>query len=470
MMSCNEWHDYMRINMKRLGLTNERLAKALEVSESTVKAIKKNFPKRMEDIVALAVLFGEDLEKCNCLLKKVGFHGLYGKAPAEAVWIYLLRRSHVNQIEAPAATYRAYGKALLEIFEKQCSEAGDRDRGLFLKLDSTLEKAEKEKKKDLKKKTKDAGQKNSHDNHRFLFRERGALPQVNTLDELALILDMADEANHRGLPVDPAEDVVFLEKAPALMPGFRTPYQGLYKLVYERLAMCAIHRGVKEDVDGNTYIPLVDMFGREFSSRFSTVIMTMLREAVAPSRPFLIALGIRLDMNVDEINGLLSKSGYSYLNGSDFVDAVIISALEEIECYSPFALASRSLWNMPVRELFFPAGKGFDEPLFRDIADQTRWVNRDEWEAHLLSQEDVIHRLCVRRKCDREDLSAEDVLDELCRSKTDITLNEDDLMEYTIAGFVKSRLEAAGETFNEDADAVRRLIRLIVSEGESVTR
>lgn len=406
-MKKEDWKAWIRGEKQRMGLTNERLAVEMDVSETTVKNLLRNTPKCMENVVMLALLFGKTLEECNHLLQELGFHRLYAKTPGEAIWIYLLERGCSTR---PAATYREYSKLFVALHDKDQELSGGR-----------------------------------RESHRALFEKRAMLPQVNTVDELSSIIDMAHEAKCLGLPVDAAHDTVFREKAVSLLPGFETPYQELYKTIYERLCMCSLSRGLEESLEDDVNVCLVDLFGREFSSRFSQIILTMLRDGRAPGRPFLIALGLRLDMTVMEIDALLQKAGYGPLTGRGYFEAVLTALLEELEAYQPFVFSSHLIWELPAREVVFPKERrpeGFEEPLYRDVNDCTRFLSPEEAEWQQL------------------DTDWEDELAALAPPEMELDGNGM-IPEVTVADYIKRRLEGSGLCFEEDADTVQRFLQLI---------
>lgn len=406
-MKKEEWKVWIRGEKRRIGLTNEQMAVEMDVSETTVKNLLRNAPKCMENVVMLALLFGKTLEECNHLLQELGFHRLYSKTPGEAIWIYLLERGCSIR---PAATYREYSKLFVALYEKNQERPGNR-----------------------------------RESHRALFEKRAALPQVNTVDELSSIIDMAHEAKCLGLPVDAAHDTVFREKAVSLFPGFETPYQELYKTIYERLCMCSLSRGLKESLEDNMNVCLVDIFGREFSSRFSQIILSMLRDGRAPGRAFLIALGLRLDMTVTEIDVLLQKAGYGPLTGQGYFEAVLTNLLEELEVYQPYVFSSHFIWELPAREVVFPKEcrpEGFAEPLYRDVNDCTRFLSPEEAEWQQLGTD------------------WEDELAALAPPEMEVDGNGM-IPEVTVADYIRRRLESSGLCFEEDADTVQRFLQLI---------
>lgn len=406
------WKDWIRKQKEDSKLTMETMANELEVSVTTVKHLLKVPPKQMDLAVKICLLFGVSLESCNRLLWKLGFTRLYARTPAQAIYIYLLARGNCKH---PAATYRSYVKAYQTIYDTaQHGRPKDTCR-----------------------------------THREMYEKRQALQQVSTIDELSLILDIAFTANEQHQPVDGERDLIFRKNAVRLFPGFETPYQELYTVIYERLCMASLSRGIVDSLAGDVNISLTDLFGKSFSTRFSSVILAMLREGKAPSRPFLIALGLRLDMMVAEISDLLLKAGYGPLNGKDYFEGVLIGLMEQLEAVTPFCFASHVVWEMPLREVVFPKERrpdGFMQPLFRDVYDYSRMLSREEASIRAVVDPDwEIHAA--------ENAPPEMALDEYGM-----------VPEETIAAYVSRRLQNAGQVFEEDADTARRFIQLLMNE------
>lgn len=418
-MTGESWSAWIRQEKKKKGLTNEAMARDMNVSETTVKNLLRDVPKSMDNVVMLGMLLGLEREEIDRLLREMGFHQLYAKNPGEAVWIYLIQRGCT---ERPAARYAAY---------YQCYE-------------TLVDEAE-------------ARRERQRQSHQALYEARRHLPQVGTTQEFETIQQLAKEANEQGLPLDPGEDHVFRSQILRLVPGFRTPYQRLYKLIYDRVYMRVLSKDIDQTMerepDCDQTPCLVDLFGKTFSSRFSQIIISMLRDGQAPSRSFLIALALRLDMTSRETDQLLRRAGYRALTPGDHLEGSVLALLEELEAFQPFAFASHELWELPLRELVFPEERRpekWEEPLFRDVEDCTRFLSPEEAERLWGELED-------------DGGYWEDQLAAL--APREMGLDDSGFIpELTVADYVKRRLEQAGETFRADAGSVQRLLHLLETE------
>lgn len=126
------------------------------------------------------------------------------------------------------------------------------------------------------------------------------------------ILD-APQADHALSPEGAADDAVFADIVNQVLPLMA----GAYERLFARL-------------DALFYAPVNEVLweSKRFLSTYRRYMERFLEDGVLPKRSFLIALGIRLDLDVKGINDLLELANMGELNPRDKLECAVIFSLE----------------------------------------------------------------------------------------------------------------------------------------------
>ena len=303
---ADDWGDYFRtLSLTKYHLTYEQIAEACNISIDTVKSYYRRVPAKRRDVIFLAMLMGMTVEETNDLLvNRAKYHRLYARNPDDVICIYLLVLGCRHK---PASVFEAYKKQYQEL-EKQYHQAKK------------------------KKKTK------------------ATATRTDTNFVQHRVVEQAQAAT-----LDPTEDVTFQNLTEGLFSNFSESYQKLIDFIEsyfndreteenKRMNNENLFHDRDQERKKEKKLPLShrrvspnEIFGDDESylKKYYTAISNMHRNHTAPSRIFLISLGVRLSMPQEKINHMLDLAGLGPLCANDRLDAAIVYILEELEGMSP---------------------------------------------------------------------------------------------------------------------------------------
>lgn len=270
------WKDHIRPMLSRHGLTYRMIAEGCGVSIGTARSFAEKIPARRESVIMLAMMMGLTVNETNNLLTRwARYQMLYPRNPGDAIWIYLLNEGGSS---TPRKLFREY-YAVYDRLKKEYIELSDDEaldtKVVFVRLTSSGEEGDAQ----------------------FENRIRGLLPSFRDgyrklLDYIdSFFGDIEDEDNKR-LGLD--------------------------------------RRGGTRRVTPNEKFS-----DSSWKDAYYRKIRALANEQIMPSRSFLIALGLRLTMNVTQMNKLLDLAGMGQLCPKDPLEGMLVFLLEELECMFP---------------------------------------------------------------------------------------------------------------------------------------
>lgn len=282
-----DWRDHLSPMTRERGLNYKMIAQGCEVSETSARSFLKKIPAKRENVIMLAMMMHLTVDETNELLMRwAKFQRLYSRNPNDAIWIYLLEKGGSDE---PRKLYRAYNAAYEEIRDEY---KGRR----FTVCDTQTTK--------------------------ILFNE---------------ILDRARHAGSRENEVDPE----FRELMKKSMPSFEKGYQKLlnyidsffYDLEIEdnRRLRLENANAARDRMTPNKLF----QDDKSWKDTYYRKIRALERKQVMPCRAFLIALGLRLGMNTDQLNTLLDLAGMGPLCPKDKLEGTVVFYLEDLSCNFP---------------------------------------------------------------------------------------------------------------------------------------
>ena len=287
----NNWGEYVRSLMVDRGLSFDKIASGCGVSYNTARSFAKKAPTKRINVIFLAMMMGLSVEETNRLLvDHAKYHRLYTKNPADVIAIYLLVNGGSPE---PKRMFDAY-------YQQYCAMAIHHDaphkNGIFNDTEIA---------------------------HQFVLQE-ASHATVNAVSDRGFYLMMQ-----------------------RLIPDFSTAYKKLLDYIQHffihpeaESAMptypdhCAVHNS--SCLPGKRLTPN-ERFQQD--SDFREIYYKNIRKIrdshEIPSRSFLISLGVRLNMDVSQINEMLHLAGMGPLYANDRIEAAVVYVLEELFCQIP---------------------------------------------------------------------------------------------------------------------------------------
>lgn len=283
-----DWQTHVRSLLRERRINYRQIAQACEVSESTARNMVRKIPAKRENVIMLAMLMHLTVEQTNELLMRwAKFQKLYSRNPSDSIWIYLLQRGGSDR---PRALFRAYHGAYLMAREE------------------------------------------------YLLLQGKTTAAMNTKTFYDQIVN---QAQRPGCLIAEEVDPGFLELMRRGMPSYEKGYQKLlqyidsffYDLEAEdnrRLQLDAMRGG------GDRQTPN-KRFGndRSWKDTYYRKIRDLEKDQVMPCRAFLIALGLRLGMDTDQLNELLDLAGMGPMCPKDRLEGTVVFYLEALSCNFP---------------------------------------------------------------------------------------------------------------------------------------
>ena len=299
------WSDHVLPMLRKNNLNAKKIAQGCGVSQSSASLFSRKIPSKRESVIMMAMMMRLNVEETNNLLTRwARFQKLYAKHPGDAIWIYLLERGGSDR---PAALFEEYHAVFEEI------------RGQYLQ--------------------------SAH-------AKRDSMTTWIAFDAITASAGRKQGAQQTGAQADSD----FRELMEQLMPSFESAYQRL--LDYLNSFFIDIEEKDDEELDLKGVVgkhekkrltPNILFSGKpEVLDRYYRKMRELERHHTMPSRIFLIALGIHLSMNTQQLNTMLELAGMGPLCPKDRLEGSIVFYLEELYCQIPTAFHPNSLEVDPV--------------------------------------------------------------------------------------------------------------------------
>lgn len=300
-----DWGNFVNSLFNDYGYNISTLAEKCGFSRNTVRSWKekKNMPKGRKEFIKLGFGIYSKLDDINYLLQRYGkYPKLYAKSLEDAVYIY-------------AFTHR-----------KSFAEAQELIEHLNIYLES------------LSVVSNPANMTNPENTE--LFQKR-----ILKLNKNNSFLNLLEELKH--------------------LEGFVKDYIGIFNTVYNNL-IAYIDKYVDNNYADTDQFNLNDLFDKKESaslnallydkiknpqviSYFNDMVSSLRVGKVVPNRLHLVALGIHLDMNLDELDMLLELANIEKLCGKDKVELAVVFTLEHFLLNDPSDLVSNKVANLHER-------------------------------------------------------------------------------------------------------------------------
>lgn len=283
-----DWQSHLRPMIEERRLTYKQIAEGCGVSESSARSFIRKIPAKRENVIMLAMMMHLTVDQTNELLMRwAKFQKLYSRNPNDAIWIYLLQKGGSSH---PRALFRDY-HAAYQLVKKE---------------------------------------------YQLLNAE---VPEVMNTD--IFFDEIVGQAHQTGVGIPGEVDDRFVELMQRGMPSFDKGYQKLlryidsffYDLEIEdnrRLQLCQ-SAGTKSRQTPNS----VFSSDQSWKNTYYRKIRALEKNQVMPCRAFLIALGLRLGMDAEQLNELLNLAGMGPLCPKDRLEGTMVFYLEGLSCNFP---------------------------------------------------------------------------------------------------------------------------------------
>lgn len=277
-----QWQAHINPLVDGCGLSHEQLAEGCGVSVRSVRSYLKKIPARREIVIMLAMMMKLSVEETNDLLMRwAKFQQLYSRNPNDAIWIYLLRKGGSDH---PRDLFQSY-KAEYERIREERLGAGRHSNGMPMDTE-------------------------------FFYGK---------------IVDRAQQSVHQFR--DEVDDG-FRELMKENMNAFDQGYQKLLCYI-DGFFYDAEARDNRRIRSGLPVAGSLFREGEDWKKAYYSKVRALEKRQTMPCRSFLITLGLRLEMNTDQINRLLDLAGMGPLCPKDKLDGSVVLYLEEICCHYP---------------------------------------------------------------------------------------------------------------------------------------
>lgn len=264
------WIEKINLIIDQNGYTQSELAKLCGVSRVAVtKWCKGSLPQNRDTFIKIGFAAHYDLKQMNNFLQRYGrYPELYAKSLEDSVCIFLLNSKHIEH------SYEKY-EEILGMFASQLKMISNED-----------------------------------------FDERGEYETSNSLKKI-MNIDSLQELK------------IFIDNNIAM---YRTGYKKFYSYVEAYIQLNNINGGfdIKNiEKNKNKIYQLAE--GQNWSSSLRQCVYAIYNRKWFPLRRKVIALGIHLNMNVNEINDMLQIAHMETLYAKNPIECAIIYALEDAE-------------------------------------------------------------------------------------------------------------------------------------------
>lgn len=323
------WRDYIFPLMRKKKLTAKSIAEGCRISEASAATFSRKIPAKRENVIMLAMMMGLSVEDTNYILTRwAKYQKLYAKNAEDVIWIYLLKK---GQNSHPADTYDEYYHVYKRVHQEYLQEKskGENEKETFFSTDLA---------------------------YHSIDRAVGAGSTADSRDK----------------------DTQFIGLIKSLLPAFESGYQELMDYIN---AFFRDSSAEDELVTPNAKF----QDSQFFLNRYYQKMRKLKEEHKLPSRGFLISLGLRLSMDVDELNKMLELAGMSGLCPKDRLEGSLIFYLEELFCQFP------SFFVHPKK---LQVSKEYDELRDYEADDTVLQAQIEEYSSDLESGIDQSFELC----------------------------------------------------------------------------
>ena len=289
------WKEHLAPMLDRSHLNIKQIAKGCEISEGTVRHIMKKIPTKRENVIMLAMMMRLSVEETNHLLARwARFQELYPRNPSDAIWIYLLTQGGSDQ---PKALFRSHYQMYKQLHAEYRIENPTQPRNTQIVFDELVAAAQQAPK---------ATETHISDAFRDMIQnllpdfENGYWKLLDYINSFFRDLE-AEDAMRLGLPIEKKR------KASEKAGGH-----------YRKITPNEKFRGDKTWLDA-----------------YYRKIRKLETQQIMPDRAFLLALGMRMSMNAEQINHMLSLARMSPLCAKDPLEGALVFILENLYCTFP---------------------------------------------------------------------------------------------------------------------------------------
>lgn len=301
------WKDFIMPLMRKNRVTARKVAEGCGISLASASAFARMIPAKRENVIMLCMMLKMNVEETNnVLMRWAKFQKLYSKHPEDAIWIYLIEK---GASERPAETFADYWAE----YQSLAAEYRGKAAGNVMDTDYAFE----------------------------------------------VVKEFADQAQSGQESLRAANDEEFRKMIRELLPSFEKGYEKLMRLIdsyfvdIEELddrLLGIDDLDQKKGLRKNT--PNI-LFGKDkkWLDLYYRKIRELEQDHRIPSRTFLLALGLRLSLDTDQLNQLLECAGMGRLCSKDRLEGSIVFYLEELYCQFPSFFNPHQLCVDPEFEL-----------------------------------------------------------------------------------------------------------------------
>lgn len=279
-----DWQSHLRPMIEERRLNYRQIAEGCGVSESSARSFIRKIPAKRENVIMLAMMMHLTVEQTNDLLMRwAKFQKLYSRNPNDAIWIYLLQKG-----------------------------GSDHPRALFRDYHAAYQMVKKE--------------------YQLLNAD---LPEAMNTD--IFFEEIVGQAHLAGTVIPGEVDDRFVELMKRGMPSFDKGYQKLLRYIDSFF--------YDLEIEDNRRLQLQQRAGARsrqtpgsdqgWKNTYYRKIRALEKNQTMPCRAFLIALGLRLGMDAQQLNKLLNLAGMGPLCPKDRLEGTVVFYLEELSCNFP---------------------------------------------------------------------------------------------------------------------------------------
>lgn len=287
----SDWRGKIVPMLRDRGIKFKDLSEYCGIKKNTVTNYTSRIPRHREVVIWMAMIMGLSVPQTDELLTRwAKYHRLYSKSPEDTIWIYLLARGGSRK---PVVLFERYWNAYLDI----CREVGE--DGIIPKPDQARADTQ------------------------ILHRD---------------ILELAEQ-DPDAASADGDFRQFMLERLPIFAMG-NTALLDYVESLFVQTLECQSGRMLPSELENcrsNRKLTANYLFREDptFLNKYYKRRHKMKKYHKLPSRLFLIALGLRLALPMEEINKLLALAGMSPLYAKDRLEGTVIFYLNKLMLYHP---------------------------------------------------------------------------------------------------------------------------------------
>lgn len=298
------WKEFITPLLRKNRLTAKKVSHGCNISLSSASSFNRMIPSKRENVIMLCMMLRMSVEETNSVLMRwAKFQKLYSKHPEDAIWIYLIEKGCSS---TPASTFKDYWDQYIIISDN--------------------------------------------------YRKQPSVHNVLDTDiALGKVIKFADSPGNANAASSAVNDVKFKTMMEELMPSFEQGYQKLMRLIdsyfMDEDRLLGLNE-LKEDHRSQKDTPnTLFRNDKKWLDLYYRKIRDLEKRHSIPSRSFLIALGLRLSLDTDQLNQLLEYAGMGTLCPKDRLEGSIVFYLEELYCQFPSFFNPHQLHIDPEYEL-----------------------------------------------------------------------------------------------------------------------